>query len=316
MTRERPAWVPASLVYVNWYTGSHESEPPTNFMIYPGIAAGVNLDAALANGMEEIVERDATMVWWTNHQPLSAVHPTSKLAALWEGKPTESGQRAWLIHLDNKFDIPVMAGVVEHVEERLFNIGFASRPDPQEAALKAWTEALTLQEGSRDLLDPRGLYRQAVEWGEIKGDYMKPWREDRAYLDSYRPDFRDVNDLMCQQQVFLDPRAREVVRPSVDVEPARSFDELPKLENRSSSTYRSRLESRGYEVFYVDITTPDVELAGMKVVRVLVPGLAPNFPSAFPFLGKERIRQAPIELGWRKTPLKEEELNYFPLPHA
>jgi ribosomal protein S12 methylthiotransferase accessory factor len=52
------------------------------------------------------------------------------------------------------------------------------------------------------------------------------------------------------------------------------------------------------------------------VVRVLIPGLAPNFASAFPFQGRGRLRQAAVDLGWRDTPLAEDEINLFPLAHA
>lgn len=316
LTKERPAWIPGSLVYVNWYKGPFENDPPTNFLYYPGIQAGPSLEFALTSALEEIVERHATMVWWTNRQPLPAVKLPAEFQALWEGQPTQQGQRAWLIHLDNEFDIPVMAAVVENTKEKLFNIGFATRPTPVEAAYKAWTEALTLQEGSRDLLNPNGLFRQAAAKGLVGAQFMKPWRPDRAYLEDYLDDFRDVNDLMCQQQVFLDPRAREYVRPWVDVEAVRTFDELPQISERASAAYRQPLEDQDYEIFYVDITTPDVAMAGISVVRVVVPGLVPNFPAAFPCLGNGRIQRAAVELGWRATPLAEEELNYFPMPHA
>lgn len=316
LTAGQPAWIPASFVYVNWYTGDFKNEPPTNNMLYPGLAAGPTLDFAIASALEEIIERHATMVWWTNRQPLPAVALTSELTALWTGTPLELGQRAWLIHLDNEFQVPVFAGLVENIREQLFNIGFATRPDPVQAALKAWTEALTLQEGSRDLADPHGLYRQAVAEGKLNGLFIKPWRDDRAYLDDYDSEFHDISDLMCQQQVFLDPRAREVVRPWVDVKETRSFGDLPRLSDRSATTYQKVLEERGHDIFYVDVTTPDVALTGARVVRVVVTNMVPNFPAAFPFLGKRRIQEAAVKLGWRNTPLEERELNYFPLPHA
>lgn len=316
LTADVPAWIPSSLVYVNWYTGEYATEAPISNLFYAGIAAGPTLDFAIASAIEEIIERDITMIWWMNRQPLSAVILTPELMALWEGIPGKMGQRARLIHLENEFGVPVMAGVVENVEEKLFNIGFAARPDPVEAALKSWTEALTLQEGSRDLLDPDGVFRQGAVRNQLDGKFMKPWRADRAYLDDYRSDFRDVTTLMCQQQVFLDPRAREYVRAWVDTEPTRKFSELPRLPDRSLTTYQKLLEDRGYEAFYVDVTTPDVASTGMKAVRVVVPGLVSNFPAAFPFLGQGRIREAAVKLGWGNVPLAEHELNYFPLPHA
>ncbi|WP_158857741.1 YcaO-like family protein [Streptomyces sp. NRRL B-1347] len=315
LTADRPVWVPASLVYVNWYMDQYANVPPTNFLYYPGLAAGHTLDAALVSGIEEVIERDATMIWWMNRQPLPKVEAPPELAALWAGRPAELGQRAWLIQLDNEFDVPVLAGVVENHIEKLFTIGFGARPDPVDAARKAWGEALTLQDGTRDFDDPEGLFRQAVAAGWTNA-MVKPWRKDRAYLDDYAKDFRDVNDLLCQQQLFLDPRATEVVRPWVDTPTSRPVSALPRLPDRTLATYRDVVEKRGYEIIYVDVTTHDVAKTGFRVVRVLIPGLVPNFPAAFPFLGKRRIQDMAVTLGWRQRPLTEEELNYFPLPHA
>ncbi|MEM8532719.1 MAG: YcaO-like family protein [Chloroflexota bacterium] len=315
LTQDRPAWIPMSLVYVDWHTGDWEGEPIINPSYYPGIAAGLSLDHAIASGLEELVERDITMVWWLNRHPLPAVQPTPELLQLWEGKPTELNQRAWLIPLPNEFDMPVMAGVVENTEERLLDIGFACRHNPVQAALKAWTEALTLQEGSRDLDDPNGLLRQGIEWGWVI-DVFKPWRKDRRYLDDYRKDFRDVVGLLAQQQVFLDERAIERVRPWVDVPVEHTFDELPHLPERSLSLYRERIEGRGYEIFYYDMTAADIARVGMRSVRVIVPGLVPNFPAAFPPTGNGRVQTLPVKLGWRETPLAEDELNYMPIPYA
>ncbi|CAM2070093.1 YcaO-like family protein [Sulfidibacter corallicola] len=315
LTRNAPAWLPVSLVYVNWHTGL-PGEPITNYYWFPGIAAGVNLDHALVSGLEEIIERDITMIWWMNAQPLPSMIPTPEMEALWRGRPTEMGQRPWLIHLDNEFDVPVIAGVLENTVEGYFNIGFGCRPDPVEAAFKAWSEALTLQEGSRDMDDPNGLLRTSVEeWGLIDVPY-KPWRADRRYLDDYRADFRDVSDLLQQQQVNLDPRCLERARAFVDTPRSRPFSSLPSLPDRSLQTLQKRVESRGYEIFYKDITTADVDLMGLKAARVIVPGLVPNTSAAFPPLGGERLRMAPVDMGWRERPLSPEELNYTPLPHA
>jgi ribosomal protein S12 methylthiotransferase accessory factor len=315
LTRKIPAWLPISLVYVNWYTALPE-EPITNYMNFPGIAAGQNDEHAIVSAIEEIVERDATMIWWMNRQPLPALQLPSQIESVWTPHSLNEGQRAWAIHLDNEFGIPVVAGILENTKDQLFNIGFAARPTASEATLKAWTEALTLQEGSRDMDDPNGLLRTSVEeWGLIEVPY-KPWRQDRKYLDDYRKDFRDVSDLLQQQQVNLDPRCLEQVRHWVDLPRIRSLAELPTLPDRSLVSYQSRIEGRGFEIFYKDITTNDVALTGLKAARVIIPGLVPNTPAAFPPLGKRRVQQVPVDLGWRKKQLEADELNYAPLPHA
>ncbi|MDP2711163.1 MAG: YcaO-like family protein [Solirubrobacteraceae bacterium] len=317
VSHDRPVWLPVTLVFVNWLAAELEHRHPlTNYMNFSGIAAGRTLEHALVSGIEELVERDATMVWWMNAEPLPAVRPTAELAALWDARSLEHGQRPSLIALDNEFQIPVVAGVLHNDRDGWLNIGFAARPDPVEAAAKAWTEALTLQEGSRDLAIEDSLIRQAVDWGFASYAGLKEWRADRRYLDDYRGDFRDVTDLMCQQQVFLDRRAVDAVAAWTDVPAQRTFDELPRLPDRSLATYRSRIESRGLEIYYVDLTTPDVAAAGMCAARVVIPGLVANFPAAFPMLGRGRVQQAAVGLGWRSRPLAEDELNYWPIPHA
>lgn len=315
LTKKCNIWLPISLVYVNWHTG-HPGEPITNYYWFPGISAGVNLEHALVSGLEEIIERDITMIWWMNRHPFPAMEMLPELERIWEGRPHAMGQRAWLINLENEFDIPVMAGVLENVREKYFNIGFGCRPNPIDAARKAWTEALTLQEGSRDMDDPNGLLRTSVEkWDLIDVPY-KDWRQDRQYLDDYRADFRDVSDLLQQQQVNLDPRCLEQARPWVDTPRTRTFASIPGLPDRSLKTIQSRIQSRGYEILYKDITTPDIDHVGLKAARVLIPGLVPNTSAAFPPLGLGRVQQAPVAMGWRENALSKEELNYWPLPHA
>lgn len=316
LTLDRVAWLPANLVYANWYTGGFEHTPHFNNPFFPGLAAGPDLEFALAAGIQEVIERHATMVWWANRHPLPSVQLSRKLAGLWSGAPTDSGQRAWLIHLDNEFNVPVMAGVVENTVEKLFTIGFAARPDPEAAGLKAWAEALTLQDGARDLLRPDGGYRQSADRGEVNGAYMKAWRSDRRYLDDFRPDFRDTVDLMSQLQLYLDPRATERIRPWVQTPVTRALEEIPRLPEYSLRAYKQVIENRGYEVFYADVTTRDVACTGMRVVRVLVPGLVPNFAAAFPFHGRGRLCRAAVDLGWREHALDEGQINIFPMPHA
>jgi ribosomal protein S12 methylthiotransferase accessory factor len=315
LSLDRDAWLPASLVHFSYHIGPFAFEPRTNFPPYSGVAAGPTWDAAVTSALEELIERDATMIWWLNAQPLAAVQLTPDLAAVWAGRPAELGQRAWLIHLDNEFDVPVMAGVLENAREGLFAVGFAARPDPVQAGLKAWAEAIALQQTQRLLDDPESGYWTTAAALTVD-DRVKPHRPDRRYLDSYRADFHDVTALMAQIQITLDPRAREASRRCVDVPETRSLGSIPHVADRTSASYRERLERRGFEVFAVDLTTSDVAATDMKVARVIVPGLVPNTPAAFQPFGRGRVQQAAVTLGWRDRPLEEEALNTFPLPHA
>ncbi|VEG28964.1 bacteriocin biosynthesis docking scaffold, SagD family [Actinomyces howellii] len=301
--------VPASMVYVNWFSAGFAAAPPTNFCAFAGIAAGPDEDFAVAGALEEIIERHATMVWWLNAHPLAEV---SGLAAPALDPPL----RVAYLSLDNEFGVPVAAAVVHDDEAGLVNIGFSARPRLADAASKALTEALTLQEGSRDLLRADGRHWKVMADGELNGRAFKPWRADRRYLDDFRADMHDCDDLMVQQQVYLDPRAAarmsHLLEPGLRRPPAQD----PQDGDRSAERYRRALERQGVDAIVVDITTSDVASTGMRVVRVIAPGTVGNAPAAFPFLGRRRVQDIAVELGWRSTPLEEDELNYFPMPHA
>ena len=98
------------------------------------------------------------------------------------------------------------------------------------------------------------------------GDYLKPWRPDRAYQDSYRKDFRDVVQLLCQEQFHLDPRTREHVAPWIDVPTERTYAELPTLPDRTLDTYRRIIEDHGLQIYTADLTTPDIALCGLRIM--------------------------------------------------
>lgn len=305
----REVWVPASLVYVNWYSADVAAAPPTNFCAFAGIAAGPGEEFAVTSAIEEIVERHATMVWWLNAQSLPRVRDMTVPALA-------AGTRASFLHLDNEFGVPVAAAIVHDDDDSLVNVGFSARPDFASAASKALTEAFTLQEGLRDLLHADGLHWRVMTEGELNGRAFKPWRRDRRYLDDFRADMHDCDDLMVQQQVYLDPRAGERMRSLLEPSGSRALETIPHLAERSRVAMIAALERADVEPIVVDITTPDIASTGLSVVRVIAPGTIGNAPAAFPFLGHGRVQRIAVELGWRDEPLDESEINLFPLPHA
>jgi ribosomal protein S12 methylthiotransferase accessory factor len=81
-------------------------------------------------------------------------------------------------------------------------------------------------------------------------------------------------------------------------------------------TYLERLQAAGLRAVSVDLTSPDVASAGLRVVRVLVPGLYSNAPAAFPLLGGRRLYDVPLTEGWVDAPLTEAGLVRVPIPLA
>ncbi|MEV7549794.1 YcaO-like family protein [Amycolatopsis sp. NPDC089917] len=287
-------WVPAFLV-------SRERQPGEARFADPlpaGLATGTSEEQAVTSGLEEALEGDTTMLWWATTPRLARLPIPDEIRSLIAD--TADGHEVTLIPLDNEFDVPVIAAAVLDRVTRRLSFGFAARPDAFEAAKEALAAGFASQHTYRTLDSERGLSALRREHGDLK-----PYRADRRYLDSYRDDFADVTDLLCQQQIYLDPRAGGGVAPRLRNLPDRSWDEVPALGERRLKAYQDRVEARGFEVISVDLTTCDVAAAGHHVAHTLVPGLVPPFPAGFPLWGNGRI-----------TGSRRRDLNVFPLPRA
>ncbi|MEU0007629.1 YcaO-like family protein [Streptomyces sp. NPDC006314] len=306
-TTGEPVWVPAFLVAHGEHDPVAYSDP-----LVAGVACGVNEEHAVTSGLEEVIERDTTMLWWANAARLPRLPLPDRIREL--VADSLDAYDITLIHLDNEFGVPVMAAAVLDRATRWLTIGFATRPSAEDAAEKALAEGFTLHHTCHYLDSEKALADGQAELPHLGN--LKPHRADRRYLDSYRADFADVRDLLCQQQIYLDPRAGERVAPWVQDLPSRSWEGLPALAERRLAAYLERVEARGFEVISVDLTTCDVEAAGFTAAHTLVPGLVSNFPAGMPMWGDGRISGAGVRLGWRSQPLTEEEFNVFPLPHA
>ncbi|HET6478925.1 MAG TPA: YcaO-like family protein [Actinoplanes sp.] len=313
LTRQEIVWVPAFMVYVMWHERQGLQEARHSYPVLAGIAAGPSREYAEMSALEEVIERDATMIWWSTKQRLPKLSLPPRAAALISS--VAHRYEVSLIHLENDFAVPVMAAALRDRDKGHLGIGFAARENCVVAAEKALAEAFTLQMSCQSL-DDRSSRDHWQSTGLQSMRNIKPWRADRYYLDDYRADFHDVVDLICQQQIYLDPRAGDAVRDRVFDLPERDWDGLPLMPARSLELLRAAVERENREVISVDVTTSDVASVGFSVVRVLVPGLVSNFPAAFPLWGLDRVRRAPVRLGWQPVPLDESELSTFPLPHV
>ncbi|GAA0957135.1 YcaO-like family protein [Actinocorallia libanotica] len=325
---EEPVHVPASLVYINYHQPPRTAEPVTNFVMLAGIAAGPDDRAARTAALEEVVERDATVVWWANRlpaRPVDVAHPRlapylAPAPGAGPGWATATGVRSPIryrvVALPTVFDVAVLGVLLDDPGHRVSVLGVAARPDPADAVLKALAEAVTLRRYALGLLDPDGDIWVSAREGTIPIEFFHAHRADRRYTDSYRPDFRDVVDLSCHSQIWLDPRLRPHLAPITGSDRVIGLDELPRIEGDPYEAYLERLARAGLTAHAVDVTTSDIAALGLRATRVVVPGAYSNAPAAFPFLGGDRLRTDPVRLGLRTAPTRDDEFNLVPLPHT
>jgi ribosomal protein S12 methylthiotransferase accessory factor len=153
--------------------------------------------------------------------------------------------------------------------------------------MKAVCEAMQLHPILEQLDDPASaLMRHAA----TPDGHLHPWRADRAYRRSYAPDLNDATDLMCQLQLSLDPALHPALLARLHSGPTIDLEAVGAPGPRTRTEILERLAASGLRAVSVDVTTSDVRSLGWHVARVVVPGLLPNTPPAFPALGGARLR--------------------------
>ncbi|NJO81372.1 MAG: hypothetical protein HC828_00520 [Blastochloris sp.] len=297
-------FVPAALVYVTYprIDGPTRTALLTNPPIVAGIAAGQSREAAECAALEELIERDAVMMAWLTQTPLPRMRLPADLAALMRGPAGMLSTTAVLF--PNSYGIPVLGVFVSDGTTGIITLGSACRPSAREALLKAYAEAVQLQMVARTLDDPQSTLIQAVQ--HQRGP-LKPWRSDRAYSQSYRADWSDVSDLLCQLQLYLDPAMRNHLDVWLIPGSVVTLDQIPLAPARSRELYLERLLAQGISPISIDVTTHDIKPLGLAVVRVVAPGMCVNTPAAFPALNTLQQRNGDALSGSRQAP---------PLPYA
>ncbi|SEB47408.1 ribosomal protein S12 methylthiotransferase accessory factor [Tenacibaculum sp. MAR_2009_124] len=110
-----------------------------------GCAAGNVVEEAVLQGLFELIERDATAIWWYN----KITCPVFKLtridaSALEKFKKSMKNYNFWILDITNDIGIPVMVGVAKDKTSGKFTLGFGCHLIPELAAQRALTELCQL----------------------------------------------------------------------------------------------------------------------------------------------------------------------------
>lgn len=297
LTEQRPRLVPASLVYMNYKYDEDEAVIGSNAST--GLAAGLTIEEAILVGISEVVERDAFTICWLRRRPgRRIVIDDEAMRQFLAQRFLANHPKVSVIAYDvtTEVGIPSVFVVMKRPAEfgATVCVGSASRLDATEAVTKCCFEA------GQALPYFRFLLGQLKHW-EPAPDYSNVTSFDHhAIFYTKRP------DLVPEAFEFLD-----------HAEPAVPLSHLPRLGTGRvlSDITRSvdRLRAAGLEVIVTDITTADVREVGMRVVRVVIPGMVPMHGAhSYPYLGAKRLAQFPASGAWSGG--DPEAINPFPHP--
>lgn len=253
----RPLWCPAPLCFGRY--ASPDRAAPDAGLDNSGTAAGRSRDEALGRALLELVERDATGLWWQRGIARPGIDPRRagprRLPHALARHGEESGRHCWFLDLTTDIGIPVVAAISAEEDGTLPALGVACRPLLSDAMEGGFLEMVQSELALASLLQRLDEGRPSVadaelsDWYELADTSRMPWLAPHGAPD-HRP-----------------PEAA----------PAAVGD---------------RLAACGLAAHAIELTR---EALGIPVVKAICPGLA-HFRRP---QGGARLMRLPEQLGWR-----------------
>ncbi len=279
--------IPAQLIYVPYKFD--KEEPVIRDPITTGAAASTSLGGAIYRGICEIIERDSFMIFYLNNlsgETIDLVHTSSKLK-----KMRNICKR---YHLDLKvvdittdLGIPSMMGII--IDKTglgpAISIGLSSDLDPVIAAISAAEEAF----------------------------HGRPWI--RSEMIKQNPN-RNVNSQVGRGLYWSNPEMLKKCEFLFNNEKKKILKQKYKekyIPEKLKKILFTLLQKFDYDVYYSEVTTPEIIDSSFRVVKVIIPNLHPLFlDEDFPYLWGKRLFEVPKILGYKKN--NEVILNKIPHP--
>ncbi len=241
-----------------------------------GCAAAGSLDQAIACGFLELVERDATAIWWygRHRRPQVDLRTVARPEALLDWLNGRQ-RRSHVLDITSDLMIPVFVAISYEPDGSVVALGFGADFDPDRAVLSALLEMCQMEISFE-------IFHQQTP--ECRHPGFAAWIEAA-----------DLASCVCCQPLSDLPVDLESYR-------ARRLD-------GSSSTLERCLEicaAHDFSIFYVELTREEI---GIPVARAIVPGLR-HYKARF---APGRLYEVPIKVGWQANRMDETSLNSLPL---
>jgi ribosomal protein S12 methylthiotransferase accessory factor len=263
--------------------------------ISTGCAADTRYEGAVLRAISEVIERDAIALVWLQRLALPRIEIDEiapSLAPMWD-QASAMVPAVQSVFFDATTDIGVPTvyslQIAAHEATTRTVVACATDRDPSVAVAKVIRDAYAARLA---LANARSLPDAIEDYtGVLHGAALMA-----------RPENSGAFEFLLQS-----PRRRRLSEMAAF--PA-SHDPMTAL-----GDLLRRLLALGFETYVVDLTTDEARMAGLTVVRAIVPGLQPlSFHHRARYLGHPRLYQAPRAIG--HASYEEGDLNPWPQPFA
>ena len=299
LQQRKQVLVPAALTYLPLYLRDLDRETKITDATSTGLACGNTLEEAILSALGEVVERDSLTCFWMGRMPARrvTVDPASAIYDVYVEKLKSRGLEYYTCELTTDLGIPTLFTLLVGASNDgvMVNVGSQASLSPARAALKSLVEAAHGRPYVRYILQANPNWKYEEDFSTVRTF------QDHAAFYTRAPQHQDVLDFI------------------IDADVVRELTEIPDLSTGSVKsdieTYLYLLGKHNLDVIAIDLTTPDIDEIGLKVVRVLVPSLQLlHGDHRYPMLGSERLYRMPQTLGFRESIMAEKDLNPFPHP--
>lgn len=278
LNKQRFHYLPTAFCYY----GHHESvEHFFCLCDSNGIAAGNSTEEAIRSGFMELVERDGLAMWWYNRIQRQGVDLDSfnipYLNNLQQWYRDKLKRELWAIDVTTDLNIPAFVVLSRRFDRQPEDIIFGSSAD----------------------LDPaKALMGAVMECNQFLPAIMRASEDGNTNYIVHDPAavaWWTTATIATEPYLLPDPD-----------QPAKKLSDYPVLHSNDIKTDIEKCvdiaAGLGMETFVLDQTRPDI---GLSVCKVVVPGMRHFWRR----LGKGRLYDVPVKLGWMQEPLSEQELN-------
>ena len=287
----RALYLPAIMVYL--FTGYAHAGERIWIPITTGCACYTSFEGAVLRGILEVIERDAISIVWLQKLSLPVIEIDSMPSLLSEycDRYQRSSKHLKYRFYDATTDlgVPIVYGLQ------------TSTVDEQVSTLVSCSAAVNgpcaVTKVIRDMAGIRRAFRSPI-----------PFPDN---LDEFRELFHGASYMAKKERTS----AFDFLFQSGQKQLLSRMSSLEGSDEQCLRMLLQRFRRKKLDVYAVDLSCDEAIRAGVRVVRILIPGLQPfSCHYRAQYLGHPRLYELPKLLGYSALP--EHRLNVFPQPFA